>query len=167
MRRAATILLLALGCFCSGVSTSWAEFAPVGQRDASGNAVVAATLKSGHDWLAARGLQECATGATGHVWMADDLGTYVDENGDAQRYGGASVGCDVWLLTGYVRDANSRRQHSVSEMADVLVHELAHTAGLSHEEMAASGFALSVFKAFWSWAGKVELGWKVRKGRKR
>jgi hypothetical protein len=140
VRRWGRVLLLAL-VFSAGASTASADFAPVGERDAMGNPVVAAAVTWGSGWLAAHNVHECAT-TTGSIHMADDLGTYVDEQGKLQKYGGATIGCNVWILTELVADANSRGRWPVATLAAVLVHELAHTGGVSHKVMAAGLEAL-------------------------
>lgn len=106
-----------------------------GERDAASNPQVAAIAAWGSSWLAAHGWRPCATQSGGTLRMAPDLG---DDPVRGPFYGMA-LECDIWIRTSVVAVANARGVLALWVLCVTEVHELAHTAGMTHELMASTG----------------------------
>lgn len=144
----AALALLALAAVC-GVQACSAEASVysydfdaarghyVGERDATTNPVVSQVASWGTYWLAAHGHRPCATEPGGTIRMAPELG-----GEDYPSVDGRALGCDVWIRTGVVAEANSYRVIDVWALCKDVTHELAHTAGMTHEEMDATELEL-------------------------
>lgn len=149
------LLALAAGGTGASVSTTYASDAHyAGERDATTNVVVAAAAEFGSTWLAAHGVRECATKPGGTIRMAPDLSDVDYSTPGMVR--GRALGCDVWLLTEDVALANSRNRDALANLCGDEMHEMAHTGGMSHEDMA-KGLELGWEAACRGWAKKVAL----------
>ena len=96
-----------------------------GERDALSNPVVRRLVEGGARYIRdEHGIDVCLE----NMRMAPDLGDVPGEG----RAAGRAWRCDVWVLTEYVARANSLDEGWVSALCAVLMHELAHTAGIDH-----------------------------------
>lgn len=146
MIRLATILALAAAAFApAAASANSYNYSYPGQRDAMTNPVVAAAAAWGSAWLEAHGKAECATKAGGRVMMAPDLGSTVDNWGGQTPATGRELECDTWISTDIVAIGNTLTETGFWIVCITVTHEEAHTAGMTHEEMASSGL-----EAAWS-----------------
>lgn len=145
---ALALAFLALGAFASAARAS--DLHHVGERDATSNLTVMAAVRFASGWLAQHGKIECATKPGGTVRMAPDLGTTHTDDGEVE-VGGAALGCDVWLKTEIVAEANRRNAYGLLYICTISAHELAHTAGMTHDDMAASGLEAAWTRACGYW----------------
>lgn len=142
----AALTVLALAAVC-GISACRADAAVysyadghghyVGERDATTNPVVSQVAAWGTYWLAAHGRRPCATELGGTIRMAPSLA-----GDDYPDVAGRALGCDVWIKTAEVAEANSFRVSDVWALCVDELHELAHTAGMSHQDMDSTGLEL-------------------------
>lgn len=127
MLRAAIAIAFTLALAPAARASAWHYD---GERDAMTNPQVAAIAAWGSSWLSAHGRRPCATQAGGTVRMAPHLGG---------TFYGMTLGCDVWIRTAVVARANSRNELRLWTLCVTELHELAHSAGMSHEDMASTG----------------------------
>lgn len=107
-----------------------------GEQDVSTVPVVAEVARWGTYWLAAHGYRPCALSG-GAIREAPDLRG--DDYGSTP-IDGRALGCDVWLRSGLVERAQSSMHTTVIwRLCMPELHELAHTAGMSHADMDSSG----------------------------
>jgi hypothetical protein len=106
----------------------------VGERDALSNPAVSTMVRWASSFNAAHGVRQCATSSAGSVMMAPDLGSVT-----AGTVDGSALGCHVWLRYDTVAGATDRDLWYLQTLCTDVAHELAHTGGLSHEQMAARG----------------------------
>lgn len=132
---------------------SAANYVFPGERDAWSNPVASRAARFGHDFWTKRGYRPCL----GELKMAPVL-----EYAPGQFGNGVTNGCDIWFSVKVIELANTYQPFLLFNICTVGVHEEAHTAGLTHEQMDPYWEQVKAACGGWAdWIRKNRAAWTV------